>query len=413
VIKEYDIIIVGSGPAGASCALQLADSGLRIAVTDKAVFPRDKTCGDALSGNVMNVLKKLPGGIYDKFLNNVENKLPSWGIKFIAPNHNNLDIPFLSNNNEKPLIPPGFICKRIDFDNFLFQQLKSYKNIDIYENCEIKSIKMLDRFAEAESNNDTFLAKLIVGADGAYSVLRKSLSDESYKTDKSANCLGLRAYYENVTGFNKENYIELYFLKDILPGYFWIFPMQGNAANVGIGMLSDYISKRKINLKSVMLDIIKNHPLIAPRFKNAKLIREIKGYPLPLGTKKNRISGKRFILTGDSASLIDPFTGEGVGNAMQSGYIAAEQIIECFTHNDFSETFIMNYDKRLYSKIWQELRISRTLQNLSKYSLLFNLVVNKANKNDTLKSTIIKMINNTDLKNELTKPSFYFKILFN
>jgi menaquinone-9 beta-reductase len=161
-----------------------------------------------------------------------------------------------------------------------------------------------------------------------------------------------------------------------------------------------------------MLDIINNHPLIKERFNNARQIGEIKGHILPLGTQRRKISGKRFLLLGDAASLIDPFTGEGVGNAMLCGKIAAEQIAECFKTNNFSESFIGNYDKKIYDKIWNELKISRTLQNLSYYPFLFNLVINKANHNQTLNNMIVNMLNNIHLKRELTKPSFYFKLLF-
>ena len=309
---------------------------------------------------------------------------------------------------------PGYIAKRIDFDNFLFQQLKDYNNISVFENCRIENISYTDNGITAISNEITFNAKIIIGADGVNSVVTQKLKHSISKLDTQNlnKCLGLRAYYKNVTGFNNDNFIELFFFRDILPGYFWLFPLPDNTANVGIGMLSSHVKKRKINLKKTMLDIILNNPVISSRFRNALMVEDVKAYSLPLCTKKISISGDRFLLLGDAASLIDPFTGEGIGNAMLSGRIAADIIKQAFGKNDFSPLMLQNYDKILYDKIWNEIKISKILQKLSNYPYLFNLVINKASKNKSLHDTIIKMINNIDVKKQLTRPSFYFNLLF-
>ncbi len=337
--------------------------------------------------------------------------MPSSGIRFIAPNLKSIDIPFSAESELALTNPPGYISKRIDFDNFLFQQLKAYSNISIFENCRIENISYDNNSIIAKASDISFKSQIIIGADGANSIVAKSINSK-HKTLNSNNCLGLRAYYKNVKNFSKDNLIELYFLKDILPGYFWLFPLPDNTANVGIGMLSAHITKKKINLKKTMLDLIENHPIISPRFRDASISDDIKAYSLPLCTSKTKISGERFILLGDAASLIDPFTGEGIGNAMLSGRIAAEQIIESFNNNDFSANMLWCYDNMLYDKIWKEINISRIMQKLSYNPFLFNLVVNKASKNKTLHDTIIKMINNIDVKKQLTQPSFYFNLLF-
>ena len=95
--------------------------------------------------------------------------------------------------------------------------------------------------------------------------------------------------------------------------------MNDGKANVGIGMLSSHISQKKINLKVVLQKLIETHPQLKDRFINAKALESIKGFGLPLGSKKRRLSGDRYVLTGDAASLIDPFSGEGIGNAIRSG----------------------------------------------------------------------------------------------
>jgi menaquinone-9 beta-reductase len=214
-----------------------------------------------------------------------------------------------------------------------------------------------------------------------------------------------------VSRLDDDNFIELHFLKHLLPGYFWIFPLPDGSANVGLGMRSDKVSKKKINLKKELLNIINHHPEIKKRFQFAVPQDEIRGFGLPLGSKKRNISGSNYLLTGDAASLIDPFTGEGIGNAMLSGIIAARHTVECFAENNFSAPFNKKYDAAVYDRLSNELNLSRTMQQLATFPRLFNFVVNKAAHNQTLKQTISAMFENISLRHKLSQPSFYINLL--
>lgn len=196
-------------------------------------------------------------------------------------------------------------------------------------------------------------------------------------------CAGIRTYYEGVKDLDSENFIELIFLKEFLPGYLWIFPLPNGQANVGVGMRSDVIKKKKIDLKKAMNPCIHEHPFLKERFKDAKIIDGMKVSGLPLGSKKRKISGNHFLLVGDAASLIDPFTGEGIGNALMYRMFAAQTTLLDIQNQNFSAQFLNQYDNMVYKRLWSELRLSRVLQSLLKYPFLFNWVVNKANSNPT------------------------------
>ena len=148
------------------------------------------------------------------------------------------------------------------------------------------------------------------------------------------------------------------------------------------------------------------------RFRDAKPLETAKGYGLPLGSKKRKISGDRFLLLGDAASLIDPFTGEGIGNAIRSGRVAANHIIGAFRVNDFSASFNTAYDKEIYTRMWPELKVSRALQNLCRYPRLFNSVVRKANKSQYIHDLLIDALAHSKKKKSLLHPSFYYHLLF-
>ncbi len=401
--ENFDVIIIGAGPAGCACALTLADSGLSIAVIDKEKTPQEKICGDALSKDVINQIEKLPPVIKSSF-NKIIEKVPSSGIRFYSPESECLEISFESAGKENI---SGYICKRTYFDKVMVDGLKEFPNIKLFENCKVIDVRADVTNVSVATELKIFNTKILVGADGANSLIAKKLA--CIENDKKKLCLGMRGYYENVNGFHPGNYIELHFYKDVLPGYIWIFPMANNKANVGIGMLAGDVSEKKINLKNLLEKFINENPDISNRFKEAKQTGKYEAWRIPLGTKKREISGERFLLAGDAASLVDPFTGEGVGNAIRSGRIAAEHIKKCFEKNQFSEKFNRAYDKEIYHRMWKELKLSCTLQKLFKHPKLINYAIRKANNNEEFKQLIAEAMQNTDVKKRFLKPYSFYK----
>jgi geranylgeranyl reductase family protein len=411
-MQQHDICILGAGPGGATAALHLANRGIPSILIDKAIFPRDKVCGDALSGKVVSELKRispeLPG-----ILSQQESQLPSWGIHFVSPGGHKLSVPFKYNYDPEQDVPSGYISKRVDFDNFLIEEVKKRPEIKLVEGIDVSSIERVENgFALADKSRDfQARAKLLIAANGAHSSFARQ--EAGIRQEPEHYCAGLRAYYKNVSGLDKDNFIELHFLQDFLPGYFWIFPLPDGFANVGVGMLSETVSQKRVNLRKEMLRMIETHPELKQRFADAELIGDIKGYGLPLGSKKRVISGDNYMLVGDAASLIDPFTGEGISNAMISGRWAAAQAELCLQQQNYSAEFMQDYDKAVYNRLWKELKLSRRMQRLLNYPWLFNQVASKASKNKALAETISCMFTDLDLRERLKQPSFYLKLLFN
>lgn len=411
---DTSVIILGAGPAGAGTSIYLSQAGIPHVIIEKDLFPRDKVCGDACSGKTAFVLRKANPEWLQEIFKQADKFTPSHGIVFVAPNGKPLHIPF--NPNKQPgEQAPGFTTPRMVFDNFLFEKLPTQHNT-IYQQASVDNIirkdgKVTVSFKQ-HGQEYTVTAPLIVGADGDKSMVRKQFLS-NHTTDKTS-AIGLRAYYDGVTGMHHDNFIELHFLPEVLPGYFWIFPLPNGKANVGVGILSERVRAKKINLREKMLDAIKNNPNISPRFKNATLDGKILGWGLPMGMEQQPVSGDNFLLTGDAASLIDPFSGEGIGNALYSGMLAAYAIENALTADKYDNEFLkVAYDDVLYKRIGDELRIGTTMQKLCRYPWLFNLVVNKAEKSPSLSKTISCMFTDLDLRDQLRKPSFYFKILFN
>ncbi len=411
---ETKVIIIGAGPAGAGTSFFLSKHQIPHIVIEKEIFPRDKVCGDACSGKTALVINRANPDWLTEILNDDERFMPSWGIKFVAPNGKALDIPFSPKRTEETKAP-GFTVSRLVFDNFLFEKMAS-PYCTIMQGAEVNTIDNTGNgvsvLVKHQDTDFKITAPIIIGADGDKSMVRKKYLNENVAPKTYA--VGLRAYYKGVTGMHADNFIELHFLPEMLPGYLWIFPLPNGMANVGVGILSERIREKKINLREQMLHAIKSNPQIAPRFANAKLEDKIQGWGLPLAIERQPLSGDNFMLTGDAAALIDPFSGEGIGNALYSGMLAAAAIKEAVEQRNYSSAFLkVAYDDVLYKRLGDEFKVSATLQRLCKYPWLFNFVVNKAYKSQSLRDTISCMFTDMDLREQLSKPSFYFKILFN
>lgn len=383
---------------------------MRSVVLEKAKFPRDKICGDALSGKVVQTLKRMDPTILDR-LDATKTHIGSWGVTFVAPNGKALRVPFKKDIDMNGQAP-GYIAKRIHFDDLLYQEATKYPEIQVLTDHELKDFERVDgTWSLTTSNRTEIAADIVVAADGAQSRFARLVG--GINKDPAHYCAGIRAYYKDVKGLDSQNFIELHFIKDLLPGYFWIFPLPNGDANVGLGVRSDVISKKKLDLKALLQKIVKDDPRIKGRFANAELDGPVLGFGLPLGSKKRSISGDGYLLVGDAASLIDPFTGEGIGNAMISGQKAAEVIVEAVRANNTGGTFLKQYDEAVYKRMWNELALSHKLQKLVNYPWLFNLVVNKAHKSATLQDTISCMFEDLEMRDRLKQPGFYLNLLLN
>lgn len=408
---ETNICIIGAGPAGATTALQLAYSGVNCTLVDKAVFPRDKVCGDGLSGKVLTLLGRIDPGIAARLLA-ANFKLDSWGVNFVAANRIGIDIPYKANYQKLPGEPRGFVCKRMDFDNFLVDEVKRRSEVTLMEGVDITKHTLQDDGYLLTDNKGTIQikAKLVIVANGAHSSFTKEVAGIHMEPEHFV--AGVRAYYKNISGLHPDNLIELHFLKDILPGYFWIFPLPNGEANVGVGMLSQSIRKKKVNLKQMLQQVVTTDPEMKERFKDAELMGTVDGYGLPLGSKKRRLSGERYMLTGDAGYLIDPFTGEGIGNALYAGRMAAQQAVASLEANDFSAATLAAYDANVYRVLGPELTMSTKLQKLVKYPWILNMLMKMAARNKELRTLMTSMFHEVDIRKKLAQPMFYLRLIF-
>ena len=402
----YDIIIVGGGPAGAAAALYAEKAGLKSIILEKAKFPRDKICGDALSGKTIKILRDLD--LIDEL-----EKLDGSHINritFGSPSNNQFDINLQSGKKENH-VNKGYVIPRLVFDNFLFQKaslvtdtLENFTVKDvIYQNGQMKGVNGIDK----KGNKNSIEAPLVFGCDGANSIIARQVG--LYSMDMKNTAVAIRRYYEGVGSLTDQ--IELHYLKEVKPGYFWLFPAGDGMANIGVGISKESAKKEDRTLNQIMNEIISSD-YFRDRFRYARPIEKPKGWNLPMGSIHRKNHGNGYMLLGDAAGLVDPFTGEGIGNAMVAAKYAVDVAKEAKGESDFSEKKLKKYDYLVWSELGGELNVSTKLQKLAHSSFLLNFVINRASRNENVQEIIAGMLSNEMARDDLSNPMFYFKILF-
>ena len=408
----YDAIIVGAGPGGATAAAVMARRGLRVLLLDKEAFPRDKVCGDALSGKTVDVMKRLDmiGPLQ------AAPQVDSWGVTFSGPRGDTVAVP-LTRDYSQP-VPPGFVCDRLTFDALVLDQAVQ-AGAEVWTEATVTGLlregpRVVGVRVKRGGVEEEVRAPLTVGADGAYSVVVRELGAAGVggmdQLDEAHYCAGLRWYWRGVTGFDAHNHVELHFVEEALPGYFWIFPMADGRANVGIGMLSQAVKKKDVQLKPLLEQMVA-HPRFRDRFAGAEPDGKIRGWGLPLGSKPRPMAGDGWLLVGDAASLIDPFTGEGIGHAMVSGEFAAAWAARAKAAQDYSAAFLDGFRREVLGELGGGLRLSHAVQRLCRWKWLLNTVFRKAGRSEEVARTLSVMFEDEAVRKKLVSPMFYLRLL--
>ncbi|MDI6797121.1 MAG: geranylgeranyl reductase family protein [Desulfatibacillaceae bacterium] len=398
-MQKADILIIGAGPAGASAASFAAKAGLSVILADKAVFPRDKICGDGVGVGSQELLWRM--GAYYK----VMAKKP-WPIDTMivsAPNNRVMegrDLP-----GESRPIDPGFVIPRKTFDQVLFNHAAGFDSVETVEGFTAQGLvedrgRVTGVYGRYKGRPLTLSGRVIVGADGAHSKIAKSLG--LYNNNPKHRIFALRAYYQNVA--HADHSIQIHYENSIIPGYGWIFHTGPQTANVGAGVILRYTPARE--LPRIFDAFLKNNPFAIKKLANAKMVKgSFAGWPIPCGSFSSKRSCGSVLLTGDAGSFVDNLTGEGIYYALGTGELAARAAAFVIKRGINPQNAGANYEwlwRRRY--LWKDFIPAYILQGLWSKRPVINWVINRAAHNQRLAFTLCSSIAHLKPKARLLFP---------
>ena len=354
----YDVLIIGAGPSGSNAAISYKNlnPNLKVGLIDKSIFPRDKSCGDAIGPGVISALKRF---------NNqhiLDNEPQVVSTTLYGPENIGIQnyIPEVKNKEDSIV----YVIPRIDLDNRILNLAKDL-DVDVFEGYSFVSFeKDSDNKLVVEIKNGDNItklgAKILVGADGANSRVRKQLNVNTNSDWHKA--IAIRAYIDS------PNYLEIFKERTLMfeinvsaeKGYAWAFPSKGNLLNIGIGVPLNIFKKEKLDINVLLQDFITQ---LTNRGVVVENIRDEKSYLLPFASSRPKFKNDiNVALIGDASSMINPMSGEGIFYGMEAGYLLAKNTYNLIDSPDLAKG-IADYEKA-FSKRFRKHYLSCALARL-------------------------------------------------
>ncbi len=338
--RQADVIVVGAGPAGSGTAYHLANAGADVLLLEKAVFPRDKICGDGLTPRAVRQLVNM-GFDLDE---------PGWqrnlGLRIVGAGHR-LELPW----PELASFPPyGMVRTRMDLDEVLARHAEK-AGARLHERTAVTgpvvdertgrvvgvTAKPVDDRGRRTGGEIIYRAPVVVAADGVSSRMAVSLGLE--RRENRPMAVAVRAYYETPRHDDPwmESWLELWDGKpghsNLLPGYGWIFGVGDGTANVGLGILNTSKAFQHVDYKEILRRWLANTPA-EWGFRDENMVGRIGSAALPMGFNRKPHYTRGVLLVGDSGGMVNPFNGEGIDYALESGETAAHTILQALARPD-------------------------------------------------------------------------------
>ncbi|WP_329089073.1 geranylgeranyl reductase family protein [Streptosporangium sp. NBC_01469] len=320
---DADVIVVGAGPAGSTTAFHLAQAGLDVLLLEKTTFPREKVCGDGLTPRAVKQLIAMgididaPGWVRNKGL-----RVVGGGMRF------ELDWPELSSYPDF-----GLVRTRQDFDEILAANAVK-AGVRLLQGVNVTAPVLDERsghivgvVAKRDGEEVTYRSRLVVAADG--NSTRISLAMGLHKREDRPMGVAVRTYFESPRHDDDylETWLELWDGDTLLPGYGWIFGVGDGTSNVGLGLLNTSESFKGMDYRDLLKRWVKGMP---PEwgYVEENMTAPIRGAALPMAFNRQPHYTRGLVLVGDAGGMINPFNGEGIAYAMETGHIAAEMIVQ-------------------------------------------------------------------------------------
>jgi geranylgeranyl reductase family protein len=396
MLKGFDVVIAGAGPAGSMAARMLARAGFRVALCDKASFPRDKTCGDALIPDSIAALRL--AGAWDR----VAEKARALDLlEVISPR--GISVPIRGEYR---------VVRRRVFDEAMFEDaidagaefLQLSVKRPIEDASAVAGIVVEYRGKEEEIRAP--LTLLATGADGA--VLKRF--DPNARTTASGYAIRTYAVHAAAGMASDRLYISLE--KDLLPGYAWAFPGPQNVFNVGVGVFyATRLRERKLNLRTRLDRLMSGQGALGQILGPMKIAADdvkYAGAPLRTGLGGSSLGRRGLAIIGDAAGTTYGLTGEGIGKSMESGLVVAE--LAAANSRDLPGVGEV-YRTEMRRRYQRRFQAYQTAERWMRVPAFADLVAHRANRSPFVLKHLTKVLAEDSIPNQVFSAKAFWALL--
>ena len=346
-----DVLVVGGGPAGAAAAITLARAGREAVLVDRARFPRDKFCGDGITTAALRLYEEL--GLDPT---TVRSWQPVEDVVVRSPSGRTIELP----------LPRGdglyaAVARRADLDA-AFLDVARASGVKVHDGHALADATLHpDRVVAQVDGLGEVHARYAVGADGMWSPLRKALgvATPGYRGEWHA----FRQYFRGVGG-DAARKLVVWFEPDLLPGYAWSFPLPDGGANVGFGIHRGgrYATR---DMKQLWPEVLARPHVRDALGAGAEPEAPHRAWPIPARVDQVVLACGRALFVGDAAAATDAMTGEGIGQALLTGVLAAEAIESAGPHDaeHAASRYERDVDRHLFADHRMSLLLIRALRH--------------------------------------------------
>ncbi len=388
------VVVVGAGPSGCAAAISLRDNGYDVSVIDKATFPRDKCCGDGLTTGALRLLDQLG---FDP------TTISDWqecsDVIISSPAQRTVQMTLPRGQGQFAAIAP-----RIQLDNALVQLARA-RGVTVHEGVGFSEVIANNangiEIAVSGHTSDTLRADYVVAADGMWSPVRRAVNANmpSYLGEWHA----FRQYFSNVTG-PAQSQLFVWFEPDLLPGYAWSFPLPDGRVNVGFGVLRSADTSVQY-MKKIWNELWSRPHIAAALGPNATPEDRHTAWPIPARVTDANHSTGRILFVGDAVCATDSLTGEGIGQALLTGKLAAQAIIESTAPADVRA----RYSQLLRHEFYADHRMSILLGRALARPRLAELALRIVNINDWTRRNFVRWMFEDEPRASLFTPRRWHK----
>lgn len=302
-----DVLVVGAGPAGAAAGLAARRRGLDVLVVDKATFPRDKTCGDGLTTAALRLLEQL--GID---LRALPGYMAVRETVLVGPDGRRVSLPLADDGDHAAVVP------RVELDAAIVDTARR-SGVEVRDGVAVTGIDVNGDGVTATTGDGSIHARFLIAADGHYSFVRRCLRDAA--PPDLGTWHAFRQYFRGVD----DPRLYVLFEPDLLPGYAWVFPLPEGRANVGFGVLRrPGMTGKELNARwRELLGRPSVRTVLGPAAEPEATHR---AWPIPASFEYDALADGRVLYVGDAANVVDPLTGEGIAQAVETALVAVDAI---------------------------------------------------------------------------------------